>query len=303
MLLHEDKQAFSDAILAVGRALKIAPSIVEKDYYVTLILKNVNQKIPGLLFKGGTSLSKCYKIIDRFSEDIDLTLDDRHFTQSQKRNANKIMIDVCDKLGLEIANRETVEKHGHGNYNKYSIEYPILFPSDDIKPVVEAEMVFMLKAYPYEERQADSLIGSWLIENGNPDAAARYGLLPFPVQVQTLERTFVDKVFAICDYYLQNEPIRNSRHIYDVFRILTKVRLTEELKPFIETVREERKHDKKCLSAMSGMSVTDLLRKIIETDFYKKDYINNTEKLLIHPVAYDESIVAVKKIADCGLFE
>ena len=54
---------------------------------------------------------------------------------------------------------------------------------------------------------------------------------------------------------------------------------------------------------MSGMSVTDLLRKIIETDFYKKDYINNTEKLLIHPVAYDESIVEVKKIADCGLFE
>ncbi len=57
----------------------VAPALIEKDYYVTLILKCLNQEIPGLLFKGGTSLSKCYKLIDRFSEDIDLTLDGTQF--------------------------------------------------------------------------------------------------------------------------------------------------------------------------------------------------------------------------------
>lgn len=66
---------FSDAILAASEYWNIAPALIEKDYYVTLILKRLNEEIPGLLFKGGTSLSKCYKLIDRFSEDIDLTLD------------------------------------------------------------------------------------------------------------------------------------------------------------------------------------------------------------------------------------
>ena len=79
MKLHNDKQAFSDTILSVSRELNIVPALIEKDYYVTLLLKALRDKIPGLLFKGGTSLSKCHKIIDRFSEDIDLTLDNEHY--------------------------------------------------------------------------------------------------------------------------------------------------------------------------------------------------------------------------------
>ena len=128
MKLHNDKQAFSDTILSVSRELNIVPALIEKDYYVTLLLKALRDKIPGLLFKGGTSLSKCHKIIDRFSEDIDLTLDNEHYSQSKKRKANKAVIEACDELGFTVANREFVEKHSHGNYNVYNIEYPILFP-------------------------------------------------------------------------------------------------------------------------------------------------------------------------------
>ncbi|MBO6264213.1 MAG: nucleotidyl transferase AbiEii/AbiGii toxin family protein, partial [Clostridia bacterium] len=126
MKLHNDKQAFSDTILSVSRELNIVPALIEKDYYVTLLLKALRDKIPGLLFKGGTSLSKCHKIIDRFSEDIDLTLDNEHYSQSKKRKANKAVIEACDELGFTVANREFVEKHSHGNYNVYNIEYPIL---------------------------------------------------------------------------------------------------------------------------------------------------------------------------------
>ena len=53
----------------------MSQAIIEKDYYVTLVLRELAKQVPNLLFKGGTSLSKCYKIIDRFSEDIDITLD------------------------------------------------------------------------------------------------------------------------------------------------------------------------------------------------------------------------------------
>ena len=89
MMLHNDKERFTEAVVSTGLQEGIPNALVEKDYYVTTILKSLNDEIPGLLFKGGTSLAKCYDVIDRFSEDVDLTLDKEHFTQGQKRDANK----------------------------------------------------------------------------------------------------------------------------------------------------------------------------------------------------------------------
>ena len=56
-------------------------------------------------------------------------------------------------------------------FNEYNVEYPILFPSDDIKPYLSVEMVFLQKAYPDEIKPADSYIGSWLTSTGNTNAA------------------------------------------------------------------------------------------------------------------------------------
>ena len=303
MILHKNKDIFIEAIQATSVYYNIPAPLVEKDYFVTLLLKKLNIRIPGLLFKGGTSLAKCHKIIDRFSEDIDLTLDSRHFSQSKKRNANKTIIEVCDESELALINREQVEKHSHGNYNIYHIAYPIVFQSDDIKPFLKAEMVFIQKAYPDEMKSADSYIGYWMMEKGYSDLAANFEMLPFEIRVQALERTLVDKVFAICDYYLHSETERNSRHVYDISRLLTKVELNEELKVLIKSVREERKPNKTCISAQDGADVSALLREIVDKDFFKKDYLDNTEKLMIKPVHYEEAIKALEMIIESRLFD
>lgn len=78
--MHRNKENFIEAVQATNRGLNISPALVEKDYYVTLVLNKINAEVPGLIFKGGTSLSKCHKAINRFSEDIDLTLDSEHLT-------------------------------------------------------------------------------------------------------------------------------------------------------------------------------------------------------------------------------
>lgn len=78
MNLHKDKENFYDIIKAASRHFNVSEAIIEKDYYVTLVLYELTMKIPNLIFKGGTSLSKCYKLINRFSEDIDITLDSKH---------------------------------------------------------------------------------------------------------------------------------------------------------------------------------------------------------------------------------
>ena len=69
MFLHDNKELFEEVIFNTADFYKLPIAIIEKDYYVTLVLKEIANRNPDIVFKGGTSLSKCYKIIDRFSED------------------------------------------------------------------------------------------------------------------------------------------------------------------------------------------------------------------------------------------
>ena len=63
MNLHKDPSAFYDTLLAVADHLGTSPAIVEKDYFVTMLLESLARRIPNMIFKGGTSLSKYHKII------------------------------------------------------------------------------------------------------------------------------------------------------------------------------------------------------------------------------------------------
>ena len=70
MYLHNNKELFTEVITEVNAQTGIAGSIIERDYYVTMILKLLARSNPDIVFKGGTSLSKCFHLINRFSEDI-----------------------------------------------------------------------------------------------------------------------------------------------------------------------------------------------------------------------------------------
>ena len=231
-------------------------------------------------------------------------MDIEHFSQRKKRNANKAVIDVCDELGFNVINREIVEKHSHASYNIYNIGYPILFESGDIKPFLKVEMVFIQRSYPDEIKIADSYVSSWLSSTSNSKYISQYELDPFSIKVQTLERTLVDKVFALCDYYLRKETERNSRHIYDLACLLTKVELNGHvLKSLVDNVREDRKSSKRCVSAQDGIDIPSLLDEIIKKDFFKKDYIESTEKLILKPMPYEEAIKSLQIIKNSNIFK
>lgn len=77
MRLHNDEEVFQELIELAARKYNLPSDAVRKDYFITLILRNLSQSdyLDKVVFKGGTSLSKCYpNSIERFSEDIDLTL-------------------------------------------------------------------------------------------------------------------------------------------------------------------------------------------------------------------------------------
>ena len=62
--LHDNNAEFLKAVNIAAERYSLYPSVVEKDYYVTMILRNLSEKLGYIVFKGGTSLSKCHKVIE-----------------------------------------------------------------------------------------------------------------------------------------------------------------------------------------------------------------------------------------------
>ncbi len=300
-MLHNDKETFEQVILKVSSETGIEASIIEKDYYVTLFLKKIVELQPNIIFKGGTSLSKCYKVINRFSEDIDLNIDTvSKPTEGQRKKLKENIVSIIDEFGFTLDNADNVRSRR--NYNRYIIDYPTVFSSNFLKEHLIIETAVYIKAYPCERMQATSIIYDYLKQNGYDDLITKYGLEPFELNVQTASRTLIDKLYALGDYYLSDAVQEHSRHIYDLHKLSDIVTLDDDLKQLVSEVFEERKPHEQCHSAKDGIDMNTLLQEIIDKDIYKKDYEDITSKMLFEDVPYSNAIKALQKIVDYKLF-
>ena len=300
--LHENKEEFRNAVLFAADQNRLAPAAVEKDYYVTLILKGLKERLPFIVFKGGTSLSKCHKVINRFSEDIDVTIDTK-LSQGQMGKVKDAIKAVAEELGLTIPNID--ETRSRRSYNKYLLAYDSVIEklNDDLQPMVILETSFAEVSFPTVILPVHSYIGD-MMEMEAPEMLEPYGLLPFEMKVQGIDRTMIDKVFAICDYYMKGDVRRHSRHIYDIYKLLPMIPLDDEFGNLVKEVREVRaKNVSICHSAQPGVDVPGVLMEIVEKDIYRADYESVTSRILEEQIPYDLVIDAVKEIAASGKFE
>jgi predicted nucleotidyltransferase component of viral defense system len=125
MYLHEDKEAFKEVIEQVVEDTGRTAAVIEKDYYVTMILRLLSQKLPNVVFKGGTSLSKGFKAINRFSEDIDITFDEHIGEARRKKLKNVVLIGISEELDMPISNWDNTQSDR--DYNAYYFSYHRLF--------------------------------------------------------------------------------------------------------------------------------------------------------------------------------
>lgn len=300
-MLHNNPDLFRQVVLRTAQSTGIKPAIIEKDYYVTAFLKEIVKVQPNIIFKGGTSLSKCYKLIDRFSEDIDLNIDtEKGPTEGQRKQLKESIVFVINSFGFVLTNPDQVRSRR--SYNKYIVDYPTVFTGEYLKENLIVETSVYIRAYPSNRMTASSFIYEFLLESGYQDLIDQYELAPFELNVQTAERTLIDKVYALGDYYLDGKITEHSRHIYDLYKLLGVVQLTDELKELISIVAEERKTHAACLSAQDGVDIQELLSKIVSENAYKADYENITMALLFEKVDYVTAISGVKKIIDSRIF-
>ena len=137
----------------------------------------------------------------------------------------------------------------------------------------------------------------------SPDLITAFSMSPFSMKVQDINRTFIDKVFAICDYYLQGKITRHSRHLYDIYKLLPYIQLNRDFENLVREVRKLRANSPICLSVASGMNVSELLRQIITQELYKNDYEILTLGLLNEKISYDTVIESLKIIIQSKVFE
>lgn len=281
---REYQAEWKEIIETVARELGRSEQMVEKDTIQSMFLYELAKSELPFVFKGGTSLSKAYNLIDRFSEDIDLSMN-RRPTQSERMKSKELIIDIAENLGLVLSNPEDIKSRY--DYNKYVFKYESLFSVIPLEIIIETS--YYQSVYPVDKHVVGSFVGRFCSD--------RNIILPVPFEasevmmsVQSVERTFVDKVFAVCDYKIQNMQDRDSRHLYDICKLLREVELNKELDKLIDMVRDDRMQSKNNPSAQLDYYIPDMLKEIIRSRFYESDYKNVTQKLLYEDISYDYAI-------------
>ena len=300
-MLHHDQDLFADLLLRASDVLGIDAAIIEKDYYVSILLAKIADIIPDIIFKGGTSLSKCYHIIDRFSEDIDLSIfEGSKPTQSQRKEFKNNIIKAIEESGLVLNNPEEIKSHR--DFNRYIIDYPSVFSSTAINRKLIIETAVFIEVFPTQKKPVGNYLYNYLQDIDALDKIESRNLIPYEIKVQSPERTFIDKVFALCDYHLAKTYDQHSRHIYDLYKLQDIISFDDAFCSLIARVRKERSGHKACLSAQENVKIDHLLNEIISQNSFKEDYQNKTLPLLFKPVAYEEVITVIKTIIEKNLF-
>lgn len=234
--------------ISVAESKGISQGAVEKDWWVTAILKVLFSLPPAkyMLFKGGTSLSKGWNLIDRFSEDIDIALHRDFYLNELGKECAKGTTNNQVK-NLRITNRDYVLGEFTENLKTklidcglteclvvpivtkkdgtpidhdsdpvvIEIHYPVKVNSDAyVRPVVKIEISCLSMKEPFEVKRISTLVGDAfpMID----DETVAY------IPTITPTRTFLEKAFLLNEEYQRHNPRteRMSRHLYDLEKLM-----------------------------------------------------------------------------------
>lgn len=210
-----------------------------------------------------------------------------------------VIITIAEGLGLILANPDDIKSRF--DYNKYVFKYDSMFADIPLEIIIETS--YYQSVYPVEKHIVGSFIGKFCADR-DIELPVGFEGAEVLMNVQSVERTFVDKVFAVCDYKIQNMQDRDSRHLYDICKLLSSVKLDKDLDKLIDKVRDDRMKSKNNPSAQLEYNITEMLGEIIDSRFYEPDYKNVTQKLLYEDISYDYAVEnGIAKIVGTGIFD
>ena len=305
MRLHNDKETFSDLIETTAVVLGIPAVFIEKDYWVTYILNKLSKSNfkQTAIFKGGTSLSKAYKIIDRFSEDIDLAI----ITDGIDGNAVKSLIKSIEKALLDENFEETTtpQTSKGSKFRKTVHQYPKIIEGDfgHANENLILELNSFAKPHPYISKTISSYIFDFL--NTQSEDAKKlitdFELEPFEINVLDYKRTFCEKISAVARASFESDEVYSQlkekiRHFYDIYHLMQE----DEIKAFLNSydidkmIQNVREDDQKQFSSdwanvkLHSIKIFENINILDELD----NYYNSNFKTLV----YSETLPTMQDI-------
>ncbi len=269
MRLHKDKDAFKLLLETIHEKTGYRTDVLEKDYYVLLILNELaNFQADGLpaFFKGGTALYKALKTTNRFSEDIDLSVDTRGCSrmQNDKRleRAAKKYVSLPRDVSLGRTNRSEV-------IAVYTYDPVTTFDESDALQrfgKLKVEATSFTISEPVDTLEVSTMIYDLATEEQKQILETLYDVRPFHIQTITLERIFIDKLFA-AEAYVRHSSIDHrafeaAKHIYDLAVIadhpkINKLVLDEDKLKYLLKIRMEE--EKGCLDGITGITPSEFI--------------------------------------------
>lgn len=258
---EEQKLVFENTSERLG----VSSGIVEKDFWVCYILDylfNHFEYKNSIYFKGGTSLSKVYQLIERFSEDIDLALDwqvlgydkDEPYLERSNRqqgifntNVNKNTVALINEIWIPKMKTDLERRLGYGfklevdahDDQTINFKYPQLFEENSILQEIRIEVGALAEPSPSESRIVTSYVAQQFPAIFNNSKVYLKSVTPL--------RTFFEKLLILhreAHRSNANYPTRYSRHYYDVYQML-KTELRNESLRNVELLRDVVEFKKK----------------------------------------------------------
>ena len=267
MRLHENKTLFRQAVQFTSDRMQILPIFIEKDYWVTYVLHTIFNHAIGsdTVFKGGTALSKCYKMIDRFSEDIDLVVLRREGeSDNQLKTKIRTIGKVVEAVLPEINVDGLTQKRGMNRKTAHAYNKEFQGNYGQVRDVIVVEATWLGYYEPCTTQKLNSLVGEMMQKNGQGQIALEYGLQPFDVRVLEPIRTLCEKIMSLVRFSYGENPVEDLkqkiRHTYDLHQLLQQ----SEFSDFFESP-----------------AFDEMLIKVANDDI--ASFRNNNQWLIHHP--------------------
>jgi hypothetical protein len=227
MKLHQNISLFRDAVRVTAQQLNIPPEFVEKDYWITYGLFTIfnNEIGKDTVFKGGTALSKCYNMIERFSEDIDLVVLRREGeTDSKLKSKLKAVSTVIETVLPEVDVEGITHKMGMNRKTAHTYSKEFKGEYGQVRDVIILESTWSGYYEPYTTKSIVSFVGKMMLDKKQSDIAKENGLLPFELLALDPIRTICEKIMSLVRFSYGENPIddlkKKIRHTYDLHQLL-----------------------------------------------------------------------------------
>ena len=224
MNLHHDKKLFSDTLRAASQHLDIKLEFVEKDYWITLVLSRLakSKYVSESVFKGGTSLSKGYNLIGRFSEDVDIAIiiDDTKTGNEIKTIIRAIEKEITPDV-IEVQ-MEGVTSKG-SRFRKSVFEFVSTDKKNKNNKLI-VEVNSFANPIPFQRLSIKSFVFDFLTQTGNERYIDENDLQPFEVNVLDKKQTLLEKLVSLIRFSFEVNPVesisKKIRHFYDIYFLL-----------------------------------------------------------------------------------